>query len=404
MAPEGRPRDLPQHGRGQEQRPQLPDGQEAEVEAEPRREEDRDTAHRVRDLEDAQGPRDGTGQERPQELHEQDRDPVQERVLDLLQEHEVVGEDVFPLAAQERVDAGAHGDEAEPQVRSQVPLVAEELQVVEAAGDEQDGKDERGQLAGQLVAGELVDGAQPIAAFDGRGHARAGHVGLPRAQREHEAPAFLDGGGGHEVEAVAVVVDASLRRQAAHAAQAVAAREHLVGAVHLADDEAQAQAGPLLRRGSEAVGADLDGQAVPRERLAGARVAAPAQRHAGARPGGVVVVVLRPSEVVAGPLAPIHREGDGPVERSDGDVGVPHAVGLGQRGRRPGCEEGGERGPDERRPSQDDPRPARGRAPAAPEASFPGSGVRTAAPPGGCPGRPGCRGRRRRGSAVRDPA
>ena len=78
---------------------------------------------------------------------EQDRDHVQQRVLDLLQAHEVVGEDVFPLAAQQRVDAGAHGDEAEPEVVAQVRLAAEELQVVEAGGDEEGREDERGQLA-----------------------------------------------------------------------------------------------------------------------------------------------------------------------------------------------------------------------------------------------------------------
>jgi hypothetical protein len=51
--------------------------------------------------------------------------------------------------------------------------------------------------------------------------------------------------------------------RAPDAAQTLAARVDLVRAVHLADGQAEAQTGPLLRGGAEAVGADLDGEPVP---------------------------------------------------------------------------------------------------------------------------------------------
>ena len=206
--------------------------------------------------------------------------------------------------------------------------------MIEAGGEEEGREDEGGQLGEEVVPRQLVDRSQAIAPFDGGGNAGAGDAGLPRAQGEHETAAGLDGGGGDEVDAVAVVVDAVLRGQAAHAAQTLAAREDLVRAVHLADGQAEAETRPLLRRGAEAVGADLDGEPVPGVGLARPGMAAPAQGHVRPRPGRIVVVVLRPPQVVARLLAPVHRERDRPVEGGDGEVGIADAIGLGEHASR----------------------------------------------------------------------
>ena len=403
MTPPGRPRGLPQEGGGQEERAQLPDGQQAQVQAEAGRQEHGHPADHIQDLEGAQRPRDRAGEERPQELHEQDRDHVEQRVLDLLQPHEVVGEGILPLAAQQGVDAGAGGDEAEPQVFALIGLAPEELQVIEAGGDEEGGEDERGQLADDRVASQLVDGSQAVGAFDGRGHARAGGVGLPRPQREHQAAARLDGRGGNEIGRVPVVIDATRRGQTADATELFAPRKDLVRAVHLADGEAEAEAPAFLLRGAQARGTHLYGQAIPGVGLAFPGMATPAQGHVRPAPGRVVVIGLRPAEVVPRALPPVHGQRDRPLEGRDHEVRVTDADRLGQGGR-PWRDQKGEADTGEAGPSQDGLRPGRDRARGARAGGSRGSAGRRDAPPGGCRDRRGCRDRSRHGSADPAPA
>ena len=170
-------------------------------------------------------------------------------MLDLLQHEEVVEEDVLPLRAEEGVDGGSHRDEPEPQVLAQLGAAAMELEVIEAGHEEHGREDQLRQLGEHLPAGEGGDGSHQERAFGQGRHAGIRLRSVPHPEGEHDAARRVDGGGRNQVGAVAVVLDARVRGQAAHAPERDPAREHLVGAVHFS--QGQRDAARRRRRGSQ---------------------------------------------------------------------------------------------------------------------------------------------------------
>ncbi len=216
----------------------LPHGQDAQVQPQPRRGEAGRRRGQVQGLVHAQQGVDRPGQEREQERDVERGHDEQQRVLDLLQHQEVVEQDVLPLRAEEGVGGGSHRDEAEPQVLAQLGAAAMELEVIEA-GDEEHGR--RGSAPAARRASPAASGRRWGPIRNGPS-TRAGTRALVSGafQPRMASTTRPDGSmaeGGISVGAVAVVFDARVRGQAAHAAEPDSAREHLVGAVDLAQGQ-----------------------------------------------------------------------------------------------------------------------------------------------------------------------
>ena len=273
--------DLPQERGGEEERPQLPHGQQAQVQGQPGRQEHGEPAQRVEDLEHAQGRRDRTGEERPQELDEEDRDHVEQRVLDLLQ----------PARSRRRGRtstgcAGACRRRRRPRRGRTRGTRADRAGGGRAGGGRgrprRTGPRRRARAAPRTARRASARRRDPGGTRLRRARERSGwwRPTSTRAARAPDARPARWRRWARSRSRDGRSRCAARGRQRAHAAQALAAREHLVGAVHLADGQAEAQPRAFRGRGSEALGPDLHGQAVPGVGLARPAAAAPAHRHA----------------------------------------------------------------------------------------------------------------------------